>query len=296
VGSAPRAALSTVGLALHRLGRLVDRRRTVRILYYHSVSDDPVRSSVSPAEFERQIAHLHRQGYDVLRLSDAVAALAGGRPVPTRAIVLTLDDGFRDNYERAFPVLERFRIPATIFLTAGYIGTDRLPTLTRTAFVPRPLTWEQIREMHARGIEFGSHTLTHPMLAQVPADEARREIAESRALIEDRLGARVSLFCYPRGDHDIRVKRLVAECGYDAACTTIPGVNGQGADLLALRRTYISRRDTTAEFAKKVAGAYDLLQQAALGWHRLRVGRRAGRRSPTVRQRVDGGGSGAGAG
>ena len=141
--------------------------------------------------------YLARSQYCLLSLSDAVRRLASREPMPDRSVVVTLDDGFVDNYEHALPILRRSGVPATVFLTVSYIGTDRLPTLSRTDFVPRPLSWEQVREMHRAGIEFGSHTLTHPMLSEVPLNRARLEIAESRRRIES-LGVPVSLFCYPR--------------------------------------------------------------------------------------------------
>lgn len=270
VRSSSRSALTSVASALHGLGRLVDRRNSIRILYYHSISDAPVRSSVSPAAFERQVEYLVGSGHHVLALSEAARRLASGAPVPDRSVVITLDDGFEDNYEHAFPVLQRFGVTASIFLTVSYIGTDRLPTLTRTDFVPRPLRWEQVEEMHAHGIEFGSHTLTHPMLSTVPLAEVRREIAESRRVIEDKLGSPVLFFCYPRGDFNARIVNIVREEGYLAACTTLPGTNGRRTDPFALRRTYVGRHDVETEFAKKVAGAYDLLQWGLHAWRRLR--------------------------
>ncbi|PWU20659.1 MAG: hypothetical protein C5B48_12220 [Candidatus Rokuibacteriota bacterium] len=265
-----RAALGSAGLVVAPLGRLGRPADTVRILYYHSISDDPVRSSVSPSAFRGQIEHLLQRGYCLLSLSEATRRLSSGTARPQRSVVITLDDGFRDNYEQAFPTLQQLGAPATIFLTVSYIGTDHLPTLTNTAFVPRPLTWEHVREMHASGIEFGSHTLTHPMLSRVPLDVARREIADSRHALEDKLGTPAPFFCYPRGDFNEAVRRIVGEEGYAAACTTIPGLNDRQTDRYALRRTYVSRRDTAAEFAKKVAGGYDLLQQAARALNRLR--------------------------
>lgn len=265
-----RALLSSASLLVHRAGRLVDWQSGVRILYYHSVSDAPIRSSVSPPEFERQMAHLTRGGYRPLTFSEAVRRLAERAPLPARAVVITLDDGFQDNYEHAFPILTRLGLPATIFLTAAYIGTDRLPTLTRSDFMPRPLSWEQVREMHAHGLEFGSHSLTHPMLAQIPLEQARREARESKRLIEEKLGAPVPFFCYPRGNYNAAVKRMVRDEGYEAACTTWPGANRPRTDLFALRRTYVSRRDTPGEFAKKVMGAHDLLQRGLYLWHRAR--------------------------
>ena len=115
----------------------------------------------------------------------------------SRNAVVTLDDGFQDNYEHALPILSRLKVPATVFLTVGYIGTDRLPTLTRTDFMPRPLDWREVKEMQAQGIEFGSHTITHPMLSQVSLDVARREIGESKRMLEDRLGTDGAVLLLP---------------------------------------------------------------------------------------------------
>jgi peptidoglycan/xylan/chitin deacetylase (PgdA/CDA1 family) len=266
----PRAFLGSIGLWLHRLARMAKPKGSVRILYYHSISDAPIRSSVSPAAFAEQMEHLRENGYRVLSLADVVRHITTRTAFAEKCVALTLDDGFKDNYQEAFPILQRAGFPATLFLAASYIGTERLPTLTRTDFVPRPLTWDEVREMHASGIEVGSHTLTHPMLSRVPLDVARREISASKRVIEEALSAPVRFFCYPRGDFTPDVTRLVREAGYLAACTTIPGVNDSAADLFALRRTYVSRRDGGREFEKKLAGAYDLLQHLARLVRRLR--------------------------
>lgn len=270
MASAARAVLSSAGLVAHRLGRLARTGGRVRILYYHSISDDQVRSSVSPSVFERHLEHLVRQRYTLLSLSQALEGLAARRLTGDRNVVVTLDDGFQDNYENALPILTRFKVPATVFLTVGYIGTGQLPTLTRTDFMPKPLDWREVKAMQERGIEFGSHTITHPMLSHVSPDVARREIGESKRMLEDRLGTAVPYFCYPRGDLNEAVKRIVREEGYRAACSTLPGLNRTGTDLFELRRTYISRRDTPKEFVKKVAGAYDLLQRGLLAAKKLR--------------------------
>jgi peptidoglycan/xylan/chitin deacetylase (PgdA/CDA1 family) len=240
----------------------------IRILYYHSVSDAPIRSSVSPEAFEHQMACLRTSGCHLLSLGEAVERLAARERFTGNSVVVTFDDGFRDNYEQAFPILMRYRIPATVFLTVAHIGTDRLPTLTGTSFVPQPLDWAQVAEMAASGVHFGSHTLTHPMLTGIPHEEAWKEIADSRRVLEERLAAPVDVFCYPRGDFNAAIQNLVIEAGYRAACSTLPGVNDAKTNHYALRRTYVSRRDTTHDFARKLAGGYDLLQQGARLLHR----------------------------
>lgn len=268
--SSLRIALSSIGLGVGRFTHLFHFRPSVRILYYHSVSNLPVRSSVAPEMFAAQMEYLQQQAYRVLTFTEAIAYLSGRHPIPEKSIVLTFDDGFLDNYEHAFPVLERFRFPAIIFLAAAYIGSDRLPTLTRTDFVPQPLTWEHVQAMHARGVEFGSHSLSHPMLSRVSPQEVRKEVAESKRLIQEKLGAPVQFFCYPRGEFSSTVKNIVREEGYQAACSIVPGVNGWNSDLFALRRTYISRRDSIKEFSGKISGLYDFMQLVGHVWWHFR--------------------------
>lgn len=265
-----RTILSSVGMEMGRLAYSLRQRPSVRILYYHSVSDLPVRSSVAPEVFAAHMEHLSRHDYRVLSLTEAVQCLQTRSPLPAKSVVLTFDDGFVDNYEQAFPILTRFNFPATVFLATSYIGSGRLPTLTRTEFVPQPLTWEQVKEMHASGVEFGSHTLTHPMLSQVPLERVRQEVRDSKRLMEDILGAPVRFFCYPRGNFSVAVRQTVQDEGYAAACTIRPGVNDANTDLFMLKRTYMSRRDTVEGFAKKMTGAYDLLQLGGYLWRRLR--------------------------
>lgn len=259
-----------MSLRAGQMVRLLHPRPSVRILYYHSISDAPMRSSVSPPAFAEQMAYLRQNNYRILSLSDIAQYITSHTPFPEKSLAITLDDGFQDNYYQAFPILERFGFTATIFLATSYIGSTRLPTLTHTDFMPVPLTWDEVREMHKYGITFGSHTLTHPMLSRVPLDRVRYELAESKRQIEQVLGVAVHFFCYPRGDFTAAVRQVVQEEGYLAACTIIPGVNDGKTDLFTLRRTYVSRHDTISEFAKKLAGAYDLLQRGAYLWRRLR--------------------------
>jgi peptidoglycan/xylan/chitin deacetylase (PgdA/CDA1 family) len=104
---------------------------------------------------------------------------------------------------------------------------------------PRMLRWEQVVEMHAAGIDFGGHTVHHPILSSLPADEAGREIAESKRMIEDRLQAPARHFAYPNGtaqDFDPTTEELVARAGYASATSTIFGVNTASTDRYALRR------------------------------------------------------------
>jgi peptidoglycan/xylan/chitin deacetylase (PgdA/CDA1 family) len=241
------------------------RRDTVRIVYYHRIDDEPHRSCVRPTAFAEQMAHLRREGFQVLPLSSVRRHLDEHAPFPERSVVVTLDDGFADNYTRALPVLVREEIPATVFLTAGYLGQGELPVLRDRSGIP-PLTWEQASEMAERGVELGAHTLTHPSLPELDAADLRREIVGSRDLIAERTGRRPTSFCYPRGHFDTRVKEAVREAGFTIACTTMPGCVTPDTHPFSLRRTFIAYDDSLRDFDRKLDGSFDLLHAAQQRW------------------------------
>jgi peptidoglycan/xylan/chitin deacetylase (PgdA/CDA1 family) len=265
---APRLVASEATLLYRRLRPA--RPGTARVIYYHRIDAEEHRSCVAPRMFAEQMALLRAEGFRVVPLREFAVNLAEKRPFAPRTVAVTFDDGFADNYTAAFPVLQRERIPATIFLTAGYIGTDRLPVL-RDHVPPRPLDWPQVIEMARHGVDFGAHTVTHRSLTEISVDEMRHEIAESRAIIEQRSGVRAATFCYPRGRFDAAVKQVVRDAGYQLACTTMPGVVTPDTHPFSLRRTFIARDDSLRDFVKKLDGAFDSLH-GALQWWRGEAG------------------------
>lgn len=210
--------------------------------------------------FRRQMRFLARFGYRVLPLAEAREGLLGRRPLPRRAVVLTFDDGYRDFYEHALPVLEEHGFPATVFAITGALGR-RATWLADTR--PELLDGAALRELEARGVEVGSHTHTHPRLSRLPAAEVARELRRSKALLENLLGHEVPSFCYPYGDLDRRVREEVAAAGYRLACATWRGAARPGADLLALPRQGIGFDKGLLSFA-----------------HRLHLSHRFGRSPP----------------
>ncbi len=202
------------------------------ILAHHRVNPDPRGPvSVTTANFRRQLLYLLRRGYRNVSLED----LANGREKATlreRSFAITFDDGYRDNYLHAMPILEELGLTATVFITVNYVDTDQLyPWDTERALAewggPREedlsVTWEQIRHMRASGIfSIGSHTLSHPKLAMVDVATARHEIVASKRVLEERLGAPVRLFCYPFGNLNWEVVTMVREAGYDLGVVTPP--------------------------------------------------------------------------
>ena len=237
------------------------RPGTARVIYYHRIDDEDHRSCVTPRAFTEQMAHLRSEGYAILHFADLRDYLDARRPFPERAVAVTFDDGFADNYTNAFPILVRHSIPATIFLATGYVDGPELPVLRDRGGIA-PLGWKQIREMAGAGVAFGAHTVTHRSLTALDANELRREVVESGRTVEEHTGMRCESFCYPRGHFDEAAKRAVREAGYRVACTTLPGLVTPDTHPYSLRRTFIARDDSLRDFLRKLDGSFDVLHSA----------------------------------
>lgn len=194
------------------------------ILMYHQIAHlppqlDPYGISVTPEAFAAQMAYLHKGGYHAVQLSDAVRAMRHGKPLPPKSVAITFDDGYRDNYTAAFPVLKRYNFPATIYLVADRMGESAVWDGDVGAQLPL-MTWDEAREMQAGGIEFGSHTRTHAALDTLDVERARWEICASKDIIEDQLGASVVTLAYPYEQFTQQVQDIAEKCGYLGACGT----------------------------------------------------------------------------
>jgi peptidoglycan/xylan/chitin deacetylase (PgdA/CDA1 family) len=215
------------------------------ILMYHKVARAPLATNlpdlyVNPAVFRRQMRELSASGLPCLPFGEVAAAAREKSP----GFCLTFDDGFRNVFDFALPVLQQYGLRAIQFIVAGRIGGE--DTWDRAIGEPvQPLmNAEAIQAWVAGGQEIGAHTLSHPRLTSLPPAVARAEIFESKKALEDRFGLPIRYFCYPYGDCNEQVRGWVAEAGYEAAVTVEPGVNGPDADPLRLRR-FIARQHHT---------------------------------------------------
>lgn len=212
------------------------------ILMYHKVARAPLSSNwpalyVDPPSFRRQVRELAASGLGCLAFGEVAPAASRGQP----GYCLSFDDGFRNVFEHALPVLQQYRVRAIQFLVAGLIGRD--DAWDRAAGEPpqKLMDDHEIRTWLADGHEIGAHTVTHPLLTKLPPERARAEIFDARKMLEDRFGLPIRHFCYPYGDCNQQVRDWVGEAGYEAAASVEPGVNVPGTDPLRLRRFLVQR-------------------------------------------------------
>jgi len=218
---------------------------------------------LSPARFHRYIQWLKASGYESVGAAEWIRGNSG-----KKGILLTFDDGYDDLYSQLLPATVQLRLKPLVFLVADRVGAsnvwDQMSGLRRRHL----LTLDQVREMQRHGVEFGSHTLTHPYLPDVSDADLRREVGESKRRLEDMLGTEVTSFAYPFGGIDQRVRAAVADAGYDTAFTTHPGVNWW-SDPLCLKRAEVCDTDTFLDFAVKLRTGYSVRQWFASRIHEL---------------------------
>jgi peptidoglycan/xylan/chitin deacetylase (PgdA/CDA1 family) len=211
------------------------------VLTFHAIDNRNSLISFSPALFERCMRLLYAKGYRTLNLVDVANSLRKGLSFPAHSLVITFDDGYQSVYEHAFPVLQRYHMTATVFLTVGETRAERLPSMEGRSM----LGWQEIKEMHRAGIVFGAHTMTHPDLTRLPEKLVTSEILSGKAAIEDTLGAPVVTFAYPFGRYDNRCRELVG-CHFVCACSDRLGLLQSSSDRFAMERVdaYYFRSET----------------------------------------------------
>jgi peptidoglycan/xylan/chitin deacetylase (PgdA/CDA1 family) len=270
-----------IGETMSELGAPdVDADRTLRVLMYHKVNDlVPNPTTVPTAVFEEQMSLLSELRSAPVSLDSVRDHYLLGVPLPPHAVLITFDDGYRDNLENALPVLRAHGYPAVLFVPIGYLDDGRpLPheELLRTLGVSnQTLDWDELAELEAGGVRIESHGIGHwPLTALEPA-EATREIALSKLRLEERLGREVDAFAYVKGSQaDYRPEHasLVQQAGYKLAFTSVSGANGPASDPFRLRRYNIEPYPART-FELVLQGACDLIavKDTVVGTHARRA-------------------------
>lgn len=200
------------------------------VLCYHNIEDQSRMKAltITTAEFERQLQAIKDANFTVIGMQDFLAFRRGEKEIPLKSCIITIDDGWVSGYTNAWPILKKFGYPFTMFIYVNYVGSGG-----------KSLTWEQLAEMRDGGVDIQSHTWSHSNLrapgqgvdaktkAMVQKDIAalgmdgwlRKEIVESKLMIEKQLGVKCNAFAYPFGIHSQKAREVVKEAGYEAAFT-----------------------------------------------------------------------------
>lgn len=228
------------GPVLHLPDPLPSRTIDLPILMYHRIGPvDPSLPAVtrtltvSPEDFAGQMEWLRSHGYHAVSQLEVYRALELGQPLPSRPVMITFDDGYRDVLWHAAPVLHRLHMPATEYVITGRVSNGD----------PSFLTWPQLVRLEKLGVTIGSHTVTHRDLVLMPSSEALVELRDSRRALEQHLGHPVQWFAYPFGAENATVVGLAERVGYVLAVTTQGGTSQSASAPLLLHREEVT--DTT---------------------------------------------------
>jgi peptidoglycan/xylan/chitin deacetylase (PgdA/CDA1 family) len=219
-------------------------RSTMVIAAFHRVNDRLATDGLtcSSAKFEA-FCRFFRKHARVVALSEQVAGCRQGKDM-SGTVSITLDDGYLDNFENAARILRSLQLPATFFITTGFIGSRVIaPWDAHLQQQPGWMTWDHVRSLVSQGFEIGSHTHTHIDMARVDRETIRGELEVSKQRIQQELGSSVQLFAYPFGGPEHisdDARALVLDAGFSCCVSSYGGVNGVGASPYHLKRIPIA--------------------------------------------------------
>ena len=218
----------------------------VPVLTYHRVA--PVSAvgqldlKVDPANFEAELAALHAAGYHTIHQWQLFDALYRGAPLPSKPVIVSVDDGYVDDVRTILPDLRRWHMVATFFVITG--------RMTEPGF----LSADQIRELDRAGMDVGDHTAHHLDLRELTPQELRSETAGSRQVLEAVLGHPVYYFAYPFGAYDDAVLAAVHAAGFTLAYTTAGGITEDTTAPITMPRLHVGRDETPGGLVSLLGG------------------------------------------
>ena len=222
----------------------------IPILIYHRVSADGDIDrfshllAIEESRFAAQMRRLVDEGFETLTVSDFLAVRNGSAGMPERAVSISFDDGYENTYVHALPILQRYGLKATFFIISGLVGTKDY------------LNWNQLLEMKAAGMNIESHTHTHPVLTELPREKIREELRTSKEILEGKLGSKITVLSVPGGFTNAVVSEIARDLGYEALCTSLPGLNRIDDTGFELDRISIRGFDPMLKFEAFLFGRY----------------------------------------
>lgn len=232
---------------------------------YHEVTPRPHpafrKYSVTPKEFGLQMRWLRLFGYQTINLDFWLAHRHDEAALPSKPVIITFDDGFRDCADYATAILCRHGFTAVFYVVAGYMGQSSRWLSTEKGCELPLMNWATARQLESAGFQVGAHSMTHPRLAQVPREQCRKELFDCRHELEQNLGRDVRHFAYPYGSYDEIVREIVAEAGYASACSVRIGLSAPDDDNFALHRVPISGHESLLDFLFRLQNGHSLRER-----------------------------------
>lgn len=231
------------------------------ILCYHSINrkSNEECNPLHPDLFERHLTFI-KENFKVISLRELVLSLRSGSKIPENSLVLTFDDGYLDNFEVAFPILKKYECHATIFVVTDFIDQE-VQLIDNKGW--KAMNWKQIKKLdESKFVEIAAHGQTHRILSSLSKSSAEKEIVISRDRLEMKLGRPVDLFAFPNGqisDIPRDATKLLTDCGFIAACSTIWRTTQNNSNIFILNRLMVNHDDDISILKKKVIGKYDYL-------------------------------------
>ena len=208
----------------------------VPILTYHSIDNSGSVISIDTTIFKDQMRFLKDNSFNVISLNEVVMRIRKRLPFAEKSIAITFDDGFKNVFSDAFPVLKEYGFNATVFLTTNYCERlNNWPGQPDFINAQPLLSWMDIKEMSRFGIQFGAHTHNHPSLTKIPIKDAENEILLSKKIIEDRLQEEINSFAYPYGDFNTNIVNIVNQ-HFTGACSTKLAIANSKSNQFILER------------------------------------------------------------
>lgn len=227
------------------------------ILMYHAIdlprSIAEARFCVTPEAFQKQMTEVLKMGLKPIALATLVECMRAHRPIPPDCVAVTVDDGFECFQRNALPVLQDLRIPTTLFVVAGLIGSTNRWMQAKGWPARKLMHATELRAVQAADVTIGCHGMSHVPMTNCSDAELAAETLGARQILCDSIGTEINLFAYPHGAQGVRERRAVAAAGFSAACSTESGFNRHGADLYALRRLDIYGSDSVRSFRRKIS-------------------------------------------
>lgn len=222
----------------------VKKTNRIVVLMYHSINREKRVNilRVPHEKFAAEMKWLYDNGYHTLSLDELYAAAMGSKKVPEKSIVLTFDDGYRDNYQSAFPILKKYHFKATVFMITGEIND------TKNGY----LTADELKEMDANGFAVESHTVTHPDLSTLSYKRQYRELYNSKVTLEKLLGHPVLDFAYPSGEYNSKTLAAAKKIGYRFCFKENGGMAYLSDPVITFPRAFVGENLT--DFIARVKG------------------------------------------